>query len=130
VTGVKVADASAPAALLFGEPEADSIADRLKGARIAAPALLLFELGNVCLMKIRRHPAQRAALRDAFRLVDDAFRLVDRLGVETVVVEHNAVLDLADSTGLTAYDASCLWLAHTLGAELVTLDRKLLAAST
>lgn len=123
MTGVKVADASALAALLFGEPEADSIADRLKGARIAAPALLLFELANVCLMKIRRHPAQRAALRDAFRLVD-------RLGVETVVVEHNAVLDLADSTGLTAYDASRLWLAHTLGAELVTLDRKLLAAST
>jgi len=26
---------------------------------------------------------------------------------------------------VTAYDASCLWLAISLDAELVTLDRKL-----
>jgi predicted nucleic acid-binding protein len=38
-------------------------------------------------------------------------------------------VDLAEATGLTAYDASYLWLARTLNAELVTLDRKLAAAS-
>lgn len=123
MTDVKVVDASALAALLFAEPEAEAIADRLKGARLAAPALLEFELANVCLTKIRRQPHQRDALRAAFRLGH-------RLSVEAVAVDHAATLDLAEATGLTAYDASYLWLARTLGAELVTLDRKLAAAST
>jgi predicted nucleic acid-binding protein len=121
VTGVKVVDASALAALLFGEPEAEAVAARLEGARLAAPALLGFELANVCLTKMRRHPGQQEKLRAAFRLAD-------RLAVDTVAVDHGAALDLAEATGLTAYDASYLWLARALGGELVTLDRKLAAA--
>ena len=121
MTGIKVVDASALAALLFGEPEAEAVAASLEGARLTAPALLGFELANVCLTKMRRHPAQRDSLRAAFRLAD-------RLAVETVAVDHSAALDLAEATGLTAYDASYLWLARALGGELVTLDRKLAAA--
>ncbi|HTS93868.1 MAG TPA: type II toxin-antitoxin system VapC family toxin [Stellaceae bacterium] len=123
MTDVKVVDASALAALLFAEPEAETIAERLEGARLVAPSLLGFELANVCLTKIRRQPSQREALRTAFRFAD-------RLRVETVAVDHTASLDLAEATGLTAYDASYLWLARALGAELVTLDRKLTAAVT
>jgi uncharacterized protein with PIN domain len=37
---VKVVDASALAALLFGEPEAEAVAGRLGDARLAAPSLL------------------------------------------------------------------------------------------
>jgi len=122
VTGIKVVDGSALAALLFAEPEAEAIAERLEGARLAAPSLLDFELANVCLIKIRREPSQREALHAAFRLAH-------RLRVETVAVDHAATLDLAEATGLTAYDASYLWLTRALGAELVTLDRKLAAAS-
>ncbi|MBV8764896.1 MAG: type II toxin-antitoxin system VapC family toxin [Hyphomicrobiales bacterium] len=88
---------------------------------MAAPSLLEFELANVCLVKIRRQPRQRESLRAAFRLAQ-------RLRVETVTVDLTATLDLAESAGLTAYDASYLWLARALGAELVTLDRKLTAA--
>jgi predicted nucleic acid-binding protein len=84
--------------------------------------LLDFELANVCLIKIRRQPSQREA-------VCTAFRLRHRLRVETVAVDHAAALDLAEATSLTAYDASYLWLACALAAELVTLDRKLTAAS-
>jgi predicted nucleic acid-binding protein len=113
-------DASALAALLFAEPEA--IAEWLEGARLAAPSLLDFELANVCLIKIRRQPSRREALRAAFRLAH-------RLRVETIAVDHAATLDLAEATGLTAYDASYLWLTRPLGAELVTLDRRLAAAS-
>jgi uncharacterized protein with PIN domain len=54
VTDAKVVDASALAALLFAEPEADSIARRLEGARLVAPSLVDFELANVCLTKMRR----------------------------------------------------------------------------
>jgi predicted nucleic acid-binding protein len=118
---VKVVDASAIAALLFGEPEADVIAARLDGAQLAAPALLGFELANVCLIKSRRHPEQREALTRAFRLRE-------QLQVRNASVDHDGVLELANTTGLTAYDASYLWLARQLGAELVTLDKQLAGA--
>jgi predicted nucleic acid-binding protein len=115
-------DASALASLLFAEPQAEDIAKRLEGARLAAPSLLDFELANVCLTKMRRQPNDRDAIRAAFRLLH-------RLRVETVTVDHTAIVDLAEATGLTAYDASYLWLARALDAELVTLDRKLAAAA-
>ncbi len=122
MTELKVVDASALAAILFGEPEAEAVAERLAGARLAAPTLLDYELANVCLIKIRRQPGERETLRAAFRLAQ-------RLKIESVAVDHAATLDLADATGLTAYDASYLWLARSLGGELVTLDRKLAAAA-
>jgi predicted nucleic acid-binding protein len=122
VTGVKVIDASALAALVFAEPEAGVVANQLEGARLAAPSLVDFELSNVCLIKMRREPGKRDA-------VHAAFRLRQRMKVNTVAVDHVAVLDLAEATGLTSYDASYLWLARALDAELVTLDRKLAAAS-
>ncbi|VVM05596.1 type II toxin-antitoxin system VapC family toxin [Methylacidimicrobium tartarophylax] len=122
MSAIKIVDASALAALVFGEPEAAAVATILEGARLAAPSLLGFELANVCLTKMRRHPEQREALRAAFPLAA-------RLAVETVAVDHAAALDLAEATGLTAYDASYLWLARALGGELVTLDHKLAAAT-
>jgi predicted nucleic acid-binding protein len=118
---VKVVDASALAALLFGEPEADVVAGQLGDARLVAPALLGFELANVCLIKARRHPEQRTALIAAFHLHD-------QLAVEEVAVDHDGALELAAATGLTAYDASYLWLARRLGADLVTLDQQLARA--
>ena len=39
------------------------------------------------------------------------------------------VFALATQTGLTAYDASYLWLARSHDAELITLDRELLRLS-
>ena len=123
MTTVKVVDASALAALLFGEPEAEAVAAQLDGARLVAPGLLAFELANVCLMKCRRHPDRREALLAAFQLRD-------RLGVEEIAVDHADVLELALKTGLTANDASYLYLARQLGAELVTLDKMLGRAAT
>jgi len=123
VTVTKVVDASALAALLFGEPEGELIARRLDGSRLVAPNLLPFELANVCLVKCRRHPDQREALLAALKLRGG-------LGVEDVAVDHDAVVALALETGLTAYDASYLWLAGQLEANLVTLDKALDRAAT
>ncbi len=122
MTGIKIVDASALAAILFGEPEAEAVAERLTDARLAALTLLDYELVNVCLTKIRRQPDQREAVRAAFGLAH-------RLNIEAVAVDHAATLDLAEAGGLTVYDAAYLWLARSLGGELVTLDRKLAAAS-
>ena len=118
---VKVVDASALAALLFNEPEASKIAAQLTGARLVAPALLGFELANVCLIKSRRDPAQS-------EILVTAFKLRHRLAIEEAAVDHDAVVHLASTTGLTAYDASYLWLARQLGADLVTLDVQLAKA--
>jgi uncharacterized protein with PIN domain len=40
VTAVKVVDASAIAALLFGEPEAECVVEQMAGARVVAPSLI------------------------------------------------------------------------------------------
>lgn len=118
MAAVKVVDASALAALLFGEPEAEAAAARLDGAPLVAPYLLAFELADVRLMKRRCHRDRREAILAAFQLRD-------RLGVEEIAVDHAGVLELALKTGLTAYDANTLDLAPQLGAELVTLDKTL-----
>ncbi len=115
---VRVVDASALAALLFGEPEAEHIAGQLTDSRLVAPALLGFELANVCLIKCRRHPDQNNTLRTAFALRA-------QMQIEEIAVDHDENLALAAATGLTAYDASYLWLARRLDAELVTLDQQL-----
>ena len=117
---VKVVDAPALGALLFGEPDGAAVAERLRGAGLIAPALLPFEVANVCVKKMRRHPDQRDALMVAFGMLD-------RMEVAVVQVDHGEALVLAERSGLTAYDASYLWLARRMSAELVTLDRQLAA---
>jgi len=115
---VKVVDASAIGALLFGEPEGPNIANRLSGSRLAAPGLLFFEVASVCLKKLKRYPERRQSILKAFEMLR-------RLTIETVEVDHAEVVLLAERNGLTAYDASYLWLARRLEAELVTLDQRL-----
>jgi predicted nucleic acid-binding protein len=118
----KVVDSSAVAALLFGEPAAAEMTRRFDGATLVAPALLIYELANVCLKKIRAHSDSRDRLLLAFEVYNE-------MGINLVTIDPSAVLPLAESLGLTAYDASYLWLARRLGAELVTLDRRLARAA-
>lgn len=120
---VKVVDASAIAALLFGEPEAPTIAVQLRNAKLAAPALLSFEVASVCLKKLRSHPDQREALLAAHQLLG-------RMAIVETKVELPDALTLAKRKGLTVYDASYLWLAQELQAELITLDRDLAEAAS
>ncbi len=123
MTATKVVDASAIAALLFQEPNGEAMAHRLEGFRLVAPTLFSYELANVCWLKCRRFPADRDMLLGAFARRGG-------LNIDELSVDHDGVIRLAAETGLTAYDASYLWLARRLGAELVTLDAALLKAST
>ena len=115
---VKVIDASAIGALLFGETEGPNIARQLSGHRLVAPELLFFEVASICLKKLKRYPDQRQGILEAFELLG-------RLTIESIEVDHAEVVLLAERKGLTAYDASYLWLARRLHAELVTLDQRL-----
>jgi predicted nucleic acid-binding protein len=113
-----VVDASALGAIAFGEPEGPALAAHLEGEALLAPALIDFELMNVAVTKARRRPD----------LVDEILlSLVAALAlpIARVTVPGPDVFALAMATGLTAYDASYLWLARSRDAELVTLDRAL-----
>jgi predicted nucleic acid-binding protein len=115
---VRVVDASALGALIFGEAKAENISEALSGGPLVAPALIWFELASICLKKIKTHPSQRA-------LILEAFELSKKLNIEIIEVDHLAVVALARDTGLTTYDSSYLWLASELQGELVTLDTKM-----
>ena len=119
---VRVVDASALGALVFGEPKAEEMANALSMGTIAAPALLWFELASIALRKMVTHPKQKDQILNAFQLGR-------HLAIEVVDVNHLEVIELAGKAGLTSYDASYLWLALHLGGELVTLDRKLMKAA-
>jgi predicted nucleic acid-binding protein len=54
--------------------------------------------------------------------------LFDALSISLEMVNLDAAIVLAERLKLSLYDASYLWLAHALGAELVTLDDRLARA--
>jgi predicted nucleic acid-binding protein len=85
---------------------------------MVAPTLLWFELAGICLKKIKAHPKQKEELLQALGLAG-------RLPIQSIEVDQPEVIRLAGKTGLTAYDASYLWLVQRLRGELVTLDEEL-----
>jgi len=119
---VKVVDASALGAIAFGEPEGEAVAAMLSDSLLVAPLLLWFELSNICLKKIGKHPDQKDRLLKAFQLAQ-------RLSIEMTAVDYIQVINLADEKNLTTYDANYLWIAQKLGGDLVTLDLKLRKAA-
>lgn len=118
-----VVDASALAAIAFREPEGRALGARLDGAAVFAPSLLKFELASVAWQKARTYPAQANAI---VRALTNA--LAPGAGINWRDVDHADVVLLARATGLSTYDASYLWLAGSLGADLVTLDARLARA--
>jgi predicted nucleic acid-binding protein len=117
----KVVDASAIVALIFDELMSDEILRRVRDATLRAPNLIGFEVANACLKKIRATPGDRETLLEAFSLLD-------ALSISRETVDLKAAVALAEQTKLSLYDASYLWLARALDAELVTLDEKLTRA--
>ncbi len=117
----KVVDASALGALLFGEPEAQLVAEKLGDDSLLVPTLFRYEVANICWKKLRKYPEQREALLEAHSLLE-------QMEIEEADVSVPEVLLLAVHENLTVYDASYLWLAEKTGADLVSLDGDLMAA--
>ena len=113
-----VVDASAIGAVVFGEPNGTTIAAHIEGESLVAPALIDYELANIAWKKIRRHPALRLQIVAAISAVRG-------LQITRLPVPIEGMLSLAVDTGLSAYDASYLWLAMARDIELVTLDHEL-----
>ena len=119
---VKVIDASALASYCFDEPEMPSIEQDLATGMLCAPAILYFEMINICWKKCRREPGARSSLLQQFEVAL-------AVPVKILDVDAGEVVSLACDTGLSGYDASYLWLARVLGAPLVTHDVKLRRAA-
>lgn len=118
-----VADASVLAAIAFGEPDAERWSAALDGALVYAPALLNYELASVARKKCRDHPALTRQVLTALGLA-----LGPSSGIEWIDPSPVDVALLANATGLTVYDASYLWVAGFVGADLATKDASLAAA--
>lgn len=122
---IAVVDASALGAVVFKEAEGAHVLARLRSRVLVAPRLMAYELANVAVLKAKAHPESAAWIMKALtRALSEDFALT------WSDVEYGEVADLAVRTGLTAYDASYLWLAEHMGAELVTLDKALLRTVT
>ena len=113
-----VVDAPVVGAIAFNEPNELEAGTLIQGCEVYAPTLMAFEITNIAIKKIIRNPSERLAI---FNGLDTA------LGsdIHWTGVDFNKTLSLALDTGLTAYDASYLYLAQTLGMPLATFDRKL-----
>jgi predicted nucleic acid-binding protein len=118
-----VIDASVLGAITFGESDAEHWSRVIDGAELHAPMLLPYELANAARKKCRASPNQSREIITALGLTLDATR-----GIVFHDPNPTDLVLLANATGLTPYDASYLWLAGFLGADLVTADRQLAEA--
>lgn len=116
-----VVDASAIGAILFAEPDGEQVLRAIGGFDLTAPALIRNEIVSIAIKKHRARTQDRMACLDGLRRFAG-------LRLREHAIPPTAVFALALDTGLTAYDASYLWLALDLGVPLVTHDGDLARA--
>lgn len=104
---------------------AAGVIDRLEDGAAIVPAIWPAEVANALIRAERKGRLVAELTGDAVAMIEELPVTVD----DEVAVVLREVLDLARSTGLTAYDASYLELAGRLGLPLATLDRRLAAAA-
>lgn len=109
-----VVDACALAALLYCEPQADEVADRLDGMVLVAPPLFWCEMTSIALQKIRRQPQNKEKILEATSLLQ-------QLDIQCVQVDSAEVVRFAERYEMPINNAHYVWLATTLGAQLITL---------
>ena len=121
-----VLDCSATLPWVFASeatPAADALLDILtEGGKAWVPALWHLELGNVLLGAKRKGRIDRAGIEKFLSLLGAFDIEVD--GV-TMHAAWSRTLALAESFGLTLYDAAYLELTLRMGLPLATLDETL-----
>jgi predicted nucleic acid-binding protein len=118
-----VLDCSATLPWVFASeatPKTDALLDTLAAdGKAWVPALWHLELGNVLLGAQRKGRIDKAGIEQFLSALDVYDIEVDP---ETMAVAWSKTLALAESFGLTAYDATYLELALRKGLPLATLD--------
>jgi predicted nucleic acid-binding protein len=117
-------DTNVIAYLLLPGPHSAAVESlRVRDPEWVSSPLWRYELQNVLWAHVRAGRMAKDVARDVARL---AF---DRLGIISREADPLEVLDLAATTGLTAYDCQYLVVARTLGLTLYTYDKAILRAS-
>ncbi|HMO04492.1 MAG TPA: type II toxin-antitoxin system VapC family toxin [Kiritimatiellia bacterium] len=129
MTDQRVVDASALAAFLLREPDGrkiDSILPLVESGKceLHAPAILEYEMVNILAMAERKgriHRNQVPILLHEWNTIPITQHTSTTPNIRT------RILNLASQHRLTAYDAAYVELAERIPAQLITLDRDLLA---
>jgi predicted nucleic acid-binding protein len=113
-----VCDASVLASIAFGDPHSLEARALIRSKRLIAPCIVRYEMAHIAVRKCAAAPANAAVVEAAF---------MKSLGVPIRLLGPSwpAVVELARTNGLSAYDASYLQLALALHVPLATLDERL-----
>ena len=114
----RVVDASVFAAAYFRERRWSEASRLIAGDGLVAPTLLNYEMANIAGKKLESFPQQQERILESLQTFL-------RLNVQLRDVDYRQVVDLAALTGLTAYDASYLYVARELSLPLITFDTQL-----
>lgn len=123
-----VLDCSIAVAWCFADeaaPATDLILDRVREGGAVVPSLWRLEVANVLLMATRR---QRIPAGTALAMLDHLAALPIEEDRSTWAQAWARTTTLAQSEGLTVYDAAYLELSTRLGLPLATKDKALAAA--
>lgn len=110
-----IIDTSAIIAVLLSEPERAMLVEVTRGAELAAPASVHWEVGNALSAGLER---RRLTLAEGQR----ALTAYEAIPIRFVEVDLALSLELAADHGLYAYDAYLLTCALQQRAPLLTLD--------
>lgn len=113
-----VVDTSIFLAVALDEPEKSNILRLTKGAVIAAPEVMPYELGNALSAMTKRGRLKPDEAREAHRICNS-------IPVRLQPVDIWRALDIALRFNSYAYDAYFLECSRTLACPLLTLDRSL-----
>lgn len=105
----------------------DAVMDRVAASRAWVPGLWRLEVANSLQTAVRRGRIS-AEFRDAS--LSDLSLLTIRVDPDTSSFSWSDTLHLADTHGLTLYDAAYLELAKRLGLPLASLDSALRTAAS
>lgn len=104
----------------MGSPGRKRPCPYLKERSFMRRPFLAYELTSVARKKAPKYPQLRERICEALEIGLS-------LDINWTEVDHLEVLRLALEKGLTTYDASCLYLARSLGVPLLTFDARLAA---
>ena len=114
----RVVDASVFAAAYFRERRRAEAERLIAGGGLVAPTLLNYEMTNIAGKKLEASPQRQ-------EFILESLQTFLRLNVQLRDVDYRQVVELAALTGLTAYDASYLYVARELNLPLITFDMQL-----
>src|SRR5437660_12439730 len=101
----KVVDASAVAAVMFREEGYEKVVQLLAHTELIAPSLIVYELCNVAWRKVRASPEMHSVCLEALGELP-------KLGLTLTRSNPVSIYLVARETGLSAYDASYLYLSR------------------